>query len=98
MLAAENALKNLPLFYAPKEAWLYEKTRGEAVVCNLCAHRWFIPSGRSGVCKVRENRAGTLYTWVYDRVISLNIRPHRKKTSLSFSARHALLFRRHCGL
>ena len=42
----------------PREAWLYDRAAGEAVICNLCAHRCFIPAGRSGVCKVRENRAG----------------------------------------
>ena len=54
------------------------------MVCNLCAHRCFIPSGRIGICKVRENRAGTLYTWVYDRVISLNIDPIEKKPLFHF--------------
>ena len=29
MLAAENALKNFVPSIAPKEAWLYEKTRGD---------------------------------------------------------------------
>ena len=66
------------------EAWLYEKTKNDAVICNLCAHRCFIPSGRSGICKVRQNRAGILYTLVYDRVISLNVDPIEKKPFFHF--------------
>ena len=84
MLAAENSLCDFRPITAPKEAWLYEKTIGDGVVCYLCAHRCFIPSGRIGICKVRENRAGTLYTLVYDRVISLNIDPIEKKPLFHF--------------
>ncbi|MBI4525688.1 MAG: AmmeMemoRadiSam system radical SAM enzyme [Deltaproteobacteria bacterium] len=67
-----------------KEALLYEKADGRAVICNLCAHRCFIPPGRVGICHVRENRAGVLYTLVYDRVISLNIDPIEKKPFFHF--------------
>jgi len=84
MLAAENSLCDFRPITAPKEAWLYEKTIGDGVVCYLCAHRCFIPSGRIGICKVRENRAGTLYTLVYDHVISLNIDPIEKKPLFHF--------------
>jgi pyruvate formate lyase activating enzyme len=84
MAATENPVRNLPSRDAPKEAWLYEKTVNRAVVCNLCAHRCFIPSGRIGICKVRENRAGTLYTLVYDHMISLNIDPIEKKPLFHF--------------
>jgi pyruvate formate lyase activating enzyme len=48
-----------------KEAMLYEKLPGERVRCNLCAHGCIIAEGRQGVCQVRENEGGTLYTWVY---------------------------------
>jgi pyruvate formate lyase activating enzyme len=84
MLASANAVENVYPSVAPKEAWLYEKSALDAVVCNLCAHRCFIPSGRVGICKVRENRAGTLYTLVYDRVISQNIDPIEKKPLFHF--------------
>jgi uncharacterized Fe-S radical SAM superfamily protein PflX len=47
-----------------KEAMLYEKEQEDAVTCNLCAHRCYIPAGREGICKVRENRAGVLHTLV----------------------------------
>lgn len=62
-----------------KEALLYEKAEEQAVICNLCAHRCYVPVGQIGICKVRENRAGRLYSLVYDRVISVNIDPIEKK-------------------
>lgn len=79
MLAITTAAKSTPSLVAPREACLYEKANNDAVVCHLCAHRCFIPSGRDGICKVRVNRAGSLYTLVYDRVISLHIDPIEKK-------------------
>jgi pyruvate formate lyase activating enzyme len=67
-----------------KEAILYNNEPEQAVTCNLCAHRCYIPAGREGICKVRENRAGVLYTLVYDRVISANIDPIEKKPLFHF--------------
>jgi pyruvate formate lyase activating enzyme len=74
-------------FTAPpflKEALLYQKQKKDAVICNLCAHRCYIPKGRDGICKVRGNRAGVLYTLVYDRVISAHIDPIEKKPLFHF--------------
>jgi len=62
-----------------KEAVLYEKVEGGSVVCNLCAHRCLIRPGRIGICGVRENIDGVLYTLVYNRVISASIDPIEKK-------------------
>ena len=69
---------------ALKEAWLYEKAQEQAVICNLCAHRCYIPVGRVGICKVRENRAGRLYTLVYNRIIALGVDPIEKKPFFHF--------------
>lgn len=62
------------------------------VRCDLCAHRCRIPPGRSGICGVRANRAGSLYTLVYGRAIAAHVDPIEKKPlyhflpgSLSFS-------------
>jgi pyruvate formate lyase activating enzyme len=63
---------------------LYEKEEENAVTCNLCAHRCYIPSEREGICKVREKRAGVLYTLVYERAISANIDPVEKKPLFHF--------------
>jgi pyruvate formate lyase activating enzyme len=62
-----------------KEAMLYEKTGGNAVQCHLCAHRCKIAPSKRGVCGVRENREGTLYTLVYGMIIAENVDPIEKK-------------------
>jgi pyruvate formate lyase activating enzyme len=67
-----------------KEALLYEKLEGAAVRCQLCAHRCRIAEGQKGVCQVRENRQGTLYSLVYGQLISQAIDPIEKKPFFHF--------------
>jgi pyruvate formate lyase activating enzyme len=69
---------------ALKEAMLYEKLDEKKVRCYLCAHRCIIKDGKRGICSVRENRDGTLYSLVYGRVISMNIDPIEKKPLFHF--------------
>jgi len=67
-----------------KEAILYDKLDDQVVRCNLCAHRCVIRPGHLGVCHVRENRDGTLYSLVYGRAISQAIDPVEKKPLFHF--------------
>jgi pyruvate formate lyase activating enzyme len=67
-----------------KEALLYEKLSDNKVRCHLCAHRCLIFNDRKGICQVRENRGGTLYTLVYGRTISQNVDPVEKKPLFHF--------------
>ncbi len=67
-----------------KEAMLYEKLEDNRVRCNLCAHRCLIKEGKRGICLVRENREGTLYTLVYGRTISQAVDPVEKKPLFNF--------------
>ncbi len=67
-----------------KEAMLYDKLDGDRVRCNLCAHRCVIAEGKLGVCKVRQNIDGTLYTLVYGRAISQHVDPIEKKPLYHF--------------
>ncbi|MBN2612449.1 MAG: AmmeMemoRadiSam system radical SAM enzyme [Bacteroidales bacterium] len=66
------------------EALLYQKLDEEKVRCNLCAHRCVVHNGKSGICKVRENNNGILYTIVYGRVIAQHIDPIEKKPLYHF--------------
>jgi pyruvate formate lyase activating enzyme len=67
-----------------KEALLYDKLPDKQVRCGLCAHRCTIGEGHLGLCQVRENRDGTLYTLVYGRTISQAVDPIEKKPLFHF--------------
>ncbi len=67
-----------------KEAMLYDKISGNRVRCRLCAHRCNIADGHKGLCQVRENRDGTLYTLVYGRTICESVDPIEKKPLFHF--------------
>ncbi|MFP3896243.1 MAG: AmmeMemoRadiSam system radical SAM enzyme [Anaerolineales bacterium] len=67
-----------------KEAMLYERLSEQRVRCNLCAHRCLIAEGKKGICQVRENREGTLYTLVYGRTITQHVDPVEKKPLFHF--------------
>ncbi len=62
-----------------KEAVLYDKLEGQRVKCHLCRHGCKIDDGKRGICGVRENVEGTLYTLVYDKVVSTAVDPIEKK-------------------
>jgi len=66
------------------EALLYDELSDQQVQCNLCAHRCKIKEGSRGLCRVRENRAGKLYTLIYGNLISKNIDPIIKKPLYHF--------------
>ncbi|SEM19823.1 pyruvate formate lyase activating enzyme [Syntrophus gentianae] len=69
---------------AAREALLYEKIGDGKVQCCLCSHRCQIAPGKRGICAVRENRDGTLYTLVYGKLIARNIDPIEKKPLFHF--------------
>ena len=69
---------------AEKEALLYDKLSQKRVRCALCAHRCTIEDGRRGICGVRMNQEGTLYSTVYGRAISRDVDPIEKKPLFHF--------------
>lgn len=60
-------------------ARLYTRDADGTITCDLCAHRCRIPVGGLGLCRVRQNIDGALYTLVYGRAISQHIDPIEKK-------------------
>lgn len=62
-----------------REAMLYDKLAGGIVHCSLCAHRCTINPGRRGICGVRENKDGVLYSLVYGTLIAGHVDPVEKK-------------------
>lgn len=67
-----------------KEALLYESLDGNRVRCNLCNHRCKIQEGKRGICSVREDQDGKLYSLVYGKIIAEHIDPIEKKPLFNF--------------
>lgn len=61
------------------EAMFWAKADGGKVRCSLCRFRCLIAEGQRGICGVRENTDGVLYTLVYGRSIAEQIDPIEKK-------------------
>lgn len=61
------------------EALFYSQQENSAVRCTLCPHACLIPEGRRGLCGVRENRNGCLYSLVFGRAIAEHVDPIEKK-------------------
>jgi pyruvate formate lyase activating enzyme len=68
-----------------REAMFYEKLDDKMVKCNLCSHRCSrIADSKRGICGVRENKDGKLYSLVYGKVAARNIDPIEKKPLFHF--------------
>ena len=67
-----------------KRALFQERLEKKDVACGLCSHRCRIPEGKLGLCAVRENEDGILYSLVYDKVIAQNVDPIEKKPLFHF--------------
>ncbi len=67
------------------EAALYTKLDHGVVKCRLCRHSCMIQTGKRGLCGVRENQAGVLYSLAYDKIISTNVDPIEKKPLFHFA-------------
>ncbi|AOW98261.1 AmmeMemoRadiSam system radical SAM enzyme [Moorena producens PAL-8-15-08-1] len=68
----------------PTKAMLYQKQEEGSVLCQLCPHYCLIPQGKRGICQVRENRGGSLYTLVFGRTVTQNIDGVEKKPLFHF--------------
>jgi pyruvate formate lyase activating enzyme len=66
------------------KADLFETGIEKQVICHLCAHQCQIRDGKTGICRVRKNIAGTLYSLNADRVIALHLDPIEKKPLYHF--------------
>jgi len=70
-----------------KEALLW-KADGQNVRCSLCSHRCTIAEGKRGVCMVRENQKGKLFSLVYGKLIAMHVDPVEKKPLYHFYPGH----------
>ena len=67
-----------------KEAMFYEKLEESTVRCLLCPHNCKINESKRGICGVRENKDGVLYSLVYGKLVAQSIDPIEKKPFFHF--------------
>ncbi len=61
------------------EAMFYEKLDNKKVHCYLCPHNCRIPEEGRGLCGVRKNMGGILYSLNYGEISSIGVDPIEKK-------------------
>ena len=62
-----------------REARYYQALSKSIVQCALCPNRCVLAPGQRGLCTVRENRGGKLFTLVYGTPCAVNVDPIEKK-------------------
>jgi pyruvate formate lyase activating enzyme len=67
-----------------KEAMFYEKLDNDLVRCALCPNRCVISNGLRGLCGVRTNKDGRLYTLGYGNPCAVHVDPIEKKPLFHF--------------
>lgn len=66
------------------KAELFEKGIQNQVICRLCAHQCRLHDGATGICRVRKNIAGILYSLNSDHVVAIHMDPIEKKPLYHF--------------
>lgn len=66
------------------EAKFYKKLNNLTVACQLCHQACLIKNNSAGVCRVRKNVNGKLFSLVYGYPVALNVDPIEKKPLFHF--------------
>lgn len=66
------------------EASYYKQISGKKVLCLLCPHGCQLPDEATGLCRVRTNRGGKLYSLVYGKPVTIHSDPIEKKPFYHF--------------
>jgi pyruvate formate lyase activating enzyme len=61
------------------EAMYWNKGENNNVICSLCPHNCNIPVDRTGICRVRKNIDGILYSMNYGKITAIAMDPIEKK-------------------
>ena len=67
-----------------KEASFWKKINGKKVQCDLCSHNCKISDNHVGICGVRKNEQGKLFSLIYGSVSSIAADPIEKKPLYHF--------------
>ena len=66
------------------EASFYRTEENNVVVCELCPHHCKIQPDKTGICRVRKNVGGKLYSLNYGTISSASMDPIEKKPLFNF--------------
>ena len=67
-----------------KEALFWKPVQGNSVQCFLCPHHCIIAENKYGICGVRHNEQGKLYSLIYQACSSIAADPIEKKPLYHF--------------
>lgn len=67
-----------------KQALYYKLLKNEIIECQLCPHYCKISNEKVGICKVRQNKDGKLYTLNYAKPVAMHLDPIEKKPLFHF--------------
>ncbi len=67
-----------------KEVYLYKQLENKKAQCQTCAHYCLISPQKRGICGVRENIKGKLYSLNYGKAVACHIDPIEKKPFFHF--------------
>ena len=74
-----NTYCQSPDNYFVKPAKMWKKLDGKSVECRLCPNGCQLDDGDRGICRVRKNIGGSLYTLIYSRIATAHVDPIEKK-------------------
>ena len=66
------------------KAMFYEKLKNNYVRCDLCPNYCVLKENEIGICGVRQNIGGELYTLVYNQPVAIHVDPIEKKPLYHF--------------
>lgn len=67
-----------------KEAMYYKQLEGTQVQCELCPNKCLLNNGQKGLCRVKQNINGRLYSLVYSKPVTIHVDPIEKKPLFHF--------------
>jgi len=67
-----------------KEALFWKPMKNQTVQCFLCPHHCIIAPEKQGICGVRKNEHGTLFSLIYQACSSIAVDPIEKKPLYHF--------------
>ncbi len=70
--------------YYVKPAKMWKRLEGSVVKCMLCPNGCQLNEDERGICRVRQNIRGSLYSLIYSRIAASHVDPIEKKPMFHF--------------